>query len=145
MSKAESAIPDRFSDGTKLFVGTMTMLGLFVALAASGSTLRLAITFPAWRVLILLLILLIMWIAGRWFFLNRDDVAAYTIEARRRDAIDERWAHQTNGKKLLLKEVAAWFCGDVLAIAWLMQLTHRGFRASNSFTNDLLTKTTLGF
>ncbi|HTD96486.1 MAG TPA: hypothetical protein VK627_06135 [Edaphobacter sp.] len=98
MKHAYETTAERVSDGTKLFAGMMIIFGLFIALAPSGDTFELAVTFPAWGTLIFLLVFFLVWIATRWFFLNRDDIASYTIEAGRRTNIDEQWNKQTKVK-----------------------------------------------
>lgn len=132
-SNGTETLQERVGDGTKLFAGMMIFFGAFIALAASGDVFRLAMTFPSWGVFIVSLILFLAWILVCWFFLNRDDIAAYTIEADQRSSIDEKWGQQTKGKKLLLKELIIWFCGDAFAIAWLMHLTNRGPSSLLSF------------
>ena len=127
---------ERFTEGGKLLTGTMIIFGLFIALAASGDVFRLALTFPSWGILILLLVLFLVWIVARWFFLSRDDIAEYTIEATHRSAVDERWSKQAKSISLLLKELPVWFCGDVFAIGWLMHLTNRGASSLLSFLHS---------
>ncbi|MDE3105110.1 MAG: hypothetical protein KGK08_08025 [Acidobacteriota bacterium] len=132
-TNSAEAPQDSFSDGVKIFTGIMIVFGLFSALAASADAFRLAITFPLWGTLLLLLILLILWIITRWFFLNRDDAADYTLDATERESVNKKWARQALYKSALKKQLVAWFCGDVVAIVWLMQLTHRGLTSLNFF------------
>ena len=136
LKKSADALPEKLSDGSKYFFGAMILFGLFITLAVSGDVFRLALTFVSWGTFILLLVLSLTWIIARWFFLSRDDIAAYTIEADNRTAVDRVWQKQAKEKGLLLKGLLLWFCGDAFAIGWLMHLTNRDLSSLLSFLHS---------
>jgi hypothetical protein len=95
----------------------------------------LAHTFPAWGVLALTVYVLPVWVAIRFFFLNSDDVADYTLDAGMRSKIDVKWSRQQRQKKLLLYELGAWFAMLLIAVLWMMSLARLGLGSFFHFLN----------
>ena len=95
---------------------------LLVYVFLLSPVLQLGLTFPYWGVLALVVYLLPVWIAVRFFFLSSDDVSDYTLDSAERIAIDEKWARQNRGKRILLYELLVWAVLLIGAIGWLLYL-----------------------
>lgn len=83
---------------------------------------QLGLAFPAWGALVIIVYLLPVWIAIRFFFLSSDDVSDYTLEEAQRVTIDAKWARQDRGKRILLYELLAWAGLLIIALLWLVHL-----------------------
>ena len=83
----------------------------------------LAVTFPLWGAWTALLMLLSLWMAGRFLYLSREESGDYSILSAQRVDTDEKWKRQDLGKRRVIQSFIGWILGVVIAMGWLMYLT----------------------
>lgn len=83
----------------------------------------LAVTFPLWGAWTALLMLLSLWMAGRFLYLSREESGDYSIVSAQRVNTDEKWKRQDLGKRRVIQCFIGWILGVVIAAGWLMYLT----------------------
>ena len=83
----------------------------------------LAVTFPLWGAWTALLMLVSLWMAGRFMYLSREESGDYSILSAQRVDTDEKWKRQDLGKRRVIQCFIGWTFGVVIAAGWLMHVT----------------------